>query len=116
MNAECAGMKENGEPPRPSDTGPKMAGDEADAGEQPLLLDTVPGEDEGRRSFSFAAIGQGLMVGIIAALLSVPSLNGGWEGVWYIPRGELFFVLPLSLFLMVAGGILYLLGRRDETA
>ena len=55
-----------------------------------------------------------LMAGILAVLLSAPSLDLGWEGSWYVPRGELFFVLPFSLALMVAGGVLYLLGRGER--
>ena len=51
-----------------------------------------------------------LMAGVLAVLLS-PSLDLGWEGSWYVPRGELVFVLPFSLALMAAGGALYILGR-----
>jgi hypothetical protein len=79
-------------------------------------VDQIPGES---RDFPFAQIGQGmmtlgivaLMAGILAVLLSAPSLDLGWEGNWYVPRGELSFVLPFSLALMVAGGALYIMGR-----
>jgi hypothetical protein len=88
------------------------------AGERPLLIDRIPGE---KQDIPFCQIGQGLvtlgvialMAGLLAALLSGPSLDMGWEGSWYVPRGELAFVLPLSLALMVAGIVLYLLGRRE---
>ena len=82
-------------------------------------MDQIPGE---RQGFPFSQLGQGmimlgimaLMAGILAVLLSAPSLDLGWEGNWYVPRGELFFVLPFSLALMAAGGVLYLLGRRER--
>jgi len=91
-----------------------------DAAGRPLLIDTMAGED---RAFSFSAVGQGLMTiaviallgAVLALLLSGPSLAGGWDGVWYVPRGEIFFVLPISIALFVIGGVLYLFGRRNGT-
>jgi len=88
------------------------------AGERPLLIDRIAGES---REIPFCQIGQALvtlgvialMAGLLAVLLSGPSLDLGWEGSWYVPRGELVFVLPLSLALMAAGIVLYLLGRRE---
>ena len=84
-----------------------------------LLIDSIPGEEQ---DFPFAQLGQGLatagfialLAGILAVILSSPSLDLGWEGNWYVPRGELAFVIPLSLALMAAGGILYILGRRGQ--
>lgn len=109
-----------------SSDGPTGSGDEGagtaprDAAGRPLLIDTIAGEDRG---FAFSAIGQGLMTiaviallgAVLALLLSGPSLAGGWEGVWYVPRGEIIFVLPISLALFVTGGLLYLVGRRNGT-
>jgi len=114
---------ENGGPDRSSD-----AATDAAAAEQgssggpllgPLLIDSIPGEEGG---FPFAEAGQGLimlgvialMAGILAALLSAPSVDRGWEGAWYVPRGELLFVLPMSLAMLAAGAILYFLGRLDD--
>jgi len=89
------------------------------AGERPLLIDRIAGES---REIPFCQIGQALvtlgvialMAGLLAVLLSGPSLDLGWEGSWYVPRGELLFVLPLSLALMATGAVLYILGRRES--
>jgi hypothetical protein len=88
-------------------------------GPGPLLVDRIPGESRG---FPFSQVGQGLMTlgvvallaGILAVLLSAPSLEMGWEGSWYVPRGELAFVLPVSLALVAAGAVLYMLGRNER--
>lgn len=88
-------------------------------GPGPLLVDRIPGESRG---FPFSQVGQGLMTlgvvallaGILAVLLSAPSLQMGWEGSWYVPRGELVFVLPVSLALIAAGAVLYMLGRNER--
>jgi hypothetical protein len=88
-------------------------------GTGPLLIDRIPGED---RDVPFAQVGQGLatvgfialLAGILAVLLSGPSLQLGWEGSWYIPRGEMGFGVPMSLALMVAGVLLHIFGRRTR--
>ena len=109
---ECGGA-----PDFKDEKGAPPADDSQDAeGRGPLLVDQIPGESRG---FPFSQVGQGLMTlgvvalmaGILAVMLSAPSLEMGWEGTWYVPRGELVFVLPLSLAMMAAGGVLYLLGR-----
>ena len=81
-------------------------------------MDEIPGEERG---FRLDYLGQGLMTigfivlmgGVLAGLLSIPSLKGGWEGVWYIPRGGILFVLPVPLLLVATGALLYFFGRRN---
>jgi hypothetical protein len=123
MQDESRDEHQNGGADRCSDAETVVAATEQSRGGPilgPLLIDTLPGEDEG---FPFAEAGQGLiligiialMAGILAALLSAHSLDMGWEGAWYVPRGELFFVLPMSLALFAAGTLLYFFGRRNGT-
>jgi hypothetical protein len=95
------------------------SGGENARGTGPLLVDLIPGQD---RELPFSQLGQALMTlgvmalmaGVLAILLSGPSLDLGWEGSWYVPRGELVFVLPFSLAMMAAGAILHVLGRRTQ--
>jgi len=94
--------------------GPATPQDEVS--DKPLLVDTVKGEP--RRSM-LTSIGQGLLflggvgllLGFVTLLVSAPTLGSGWEGAWFVPRGQLVFLVPVALLLMGAGAVLYLLGR-----